>query len=120
MTEINKIENRCEVTDYQLQKIKEDVQNLTFPFCSEPVDVIICKSEQPFKNGLMVYVSNDDGYFGWEDSYEPVSNNSPLIQGLVDWFEQTPKEEVDAELERLEQFNEFGPEVVISKTDKEK
>lgn len=45
---------------------------------------------------------------------------SELVQGLEDWFEQTPPEELKAELDRLERFNEFGPEVVISDSDKDK
>lgn len=45
---------------------------------------------------------------------------SELVQGLEDWFEQTPPEELKSELDRLERFNKFGPEVVISDSDKDK
>ena len=45
---------------------------------------------------------------------------SELVQGLEDWFEQTPPEELKTELDRLERFNGFGPEVVISDSDKDK
>lgn len=81
MIKINKIETKCQVTDYQIECIKEDVQNLTFPFCEYPVDVIIGESDLPFKNGLMVLVKNDEGYFGWQDSYQPVKLNYACVDG---------------------------------------
>jgi len=45
---------------------------------------------------------------------------SELVRGLEEWFEQTPPEELKSELDRLERFNKFGPEVVISDSDKDK
>jgi len=81
MVQINNIEVRCQVTDYQIECIKKDVNNLSFPFCSEPVNVIVSDIDIPFKNGLSVYVYNDEGYFGWDDLYEPVKLNYVAVDG---------------------------------------
>lgn len=45
---------------------------------------------------------------------ENKAGNSPLIQGLKEYFEQTPKEVLDRELSDLERFNGFGPVVEVS------
>lgn len=81
MVQINNIEVRCQVTDYQIECIKKDVNNLSFPFCTEPVNVIVSETDIQFKNGLSVYVYNDEGYFGWDDSYEPVKLNYVAVDG---------------------------------------
>lgn len=81
MVQINNIEVRCQVTDYQIECIKKDVNNLSFDFCSEPVNVIVCETNIQFKNGLSVYVYNDEGYFGWDDSYESVKLNYVAVDG---------------------------------------
>ena len=40
---------------------------------------------------------------------------SPLIKGLREYFDETPQEVLDKELAELERFNGFGPVVDISK-----